>query len=161
MVKLFLDLNKRIITRANAYYTPDFLRVFFGSGLGSQNTRKFVCEQVVNGQCKDILSTTNSTVDCENKMEALSLGDGPLFRVDGKTQTCRALHAVFAQKNPEMHCAHLSFEPMKDPKGRIKCQTSGTTVPTDLFTENEFNIFNTFAIAKGIDPAIGHNCSAC
>lgn len=161
MVKLFLDVRKRVITRGNAYYTPDYLRVIFGVGLNSPNTRKFVCKQVIEGPCKDILSATNGTVECENKLNALPAVDGSLYRVDGNTQGCRALHAVFAQTNPTLHCAHLSFEPMQDPKGRNKCQKSGTALPADLFSVNDFKAFDTFASARGIDPAIGHNCSAC
>ena len=36
-----------------------------------------------------------------------------------RRQSCRKLHAVFAATNDE-HCAHISFKPMADPKGRFK-----------------------------------------
>ena len=52
---------------------------------------------------------------------------------------CRKLHAVFAAENAH-HCAHLSFKPMADPEGKVKCQESAQIPVSDLFSDDELAI---------------------
>ena len=67
-------------------------------------------------------------------------------------QSCRKLHAVFAAENAH-HCAHLSFKPMADPKGRVKCQESAQVPVSALFSDDELATFADFAIGKlGFEP---------
>jgi hypothetical protein len=154
MVKLYLNLDQGYVTRLNVFFPADFLRLFFGVALNSDNTRRYICEQVIAGSCSGIL---NATADCEATLETLPPADGELNYVDGNSQGCRALHAAFAATNPVMHCAHLSFTPLADPRGRFKCQTSKKTPPSDLFTEEELALYRKFARRHGIDPDLGHD----
>jgi hypothetical protein len=160
MLKTYLDFEQRYVSRLNVYYTNDFLRVYFDKFLNSVPTRTFVCN-VIEGPCWSILNTTynNSNTTCTNMLNELPAADGTNYYVDGKSQGCRALHAVFAETNPINHCAHLSFIPMQDPSGIIKCQSSKNKLPSELFTEKEFQLFKSFAESVGIDPIKGHTSS--
>ena len=57
------------------------------------------------------------------------------------------MHAVFAAENAH-HCAHLSFKPMADPKGKVKCQESAQVPVSDLFSNDELARFADFAVVK-------------
>ena len=149
--KLYFDFKERYIKRINVYYTDDLLRVVSDVILNSPNTRKFVCD-VMNGPCANILNVTSN---CEEQLLTLPSAEGEQYFIDGKSQGCRALHADFAAENPD-HCAHLSFTPLQDPNGSIKCQTSKGTLPSSLFTESELQTFKDFAESEGIDPELGH-----
>jgi hypothetical protein len=155
-LKLYLDFEERYIKRINVFFTDDFLRIIFDLFLNSANTRQFVCG-VANGPCSSTLNITAnaSNLTCEEQLLTLPSADG-LYYVDGKSQGCRALHAAFAATNPVNHCAHLSYAPLEDPHGNIKCQTSKGTLPSSLFTERELQMFNDFATSLGIDPVLGH-----
>ena len=101
----------------------------------------------------------NSTDNCVQDLAALPAVEEPGKKFDGLSQGCRGLHAVFAETNPENHCAHISFTPVEDPKGRIKCQDSSSegVQPEDLFDEGDLNRFSQFCIEHGLDPALAHN----
>jgi hypothetical protein len=156
MIKLFLDFKSRYLSRIHVYYTDDFLRVYFNVALNSDLTRKYVCEQVMTGPCLSQLGITNVT-ECESTLKALPTAEGDNNYIDGNSQGCRNLHAAFAATNPTGHCAHLSFTPLADPDGKIKCQTSLATPPSDLFTESDFIAYRQEAEKYGIDPVKGHN----
>jgi hypothetical protein len=132
------------------------LRIFFDVFLNSANTRQYICG-VINGVCASTLNIPEnaSNLTCEEQLQTLPSTEGQYY-VDGKSSGCRALHAVFAATNPVNHCAHLSFAPLADPQGNIKCQSSKGKLPSSLFTENELQIYQDFAVSVGIDPVIGH-----
>ena len=75
-------------------------------------------------------------------------------------QSCRKLHAVFAATNDE-HCAHLSFKPMADPKGRVKCQVSAQVPVSDLFSDDELAKFASFVAEVGFEPDQHWRLSPC
>jgi hypothetical protein len=154
MAKLYLDLDQGYFPRANVFFSTDWLRVSFGVILNSDNTRRYICEQVIAGSCSGIL---NATAECEATLLALPSVEGEFNYIDGNSQGCRALHAAFAFTNPVNHCAHLSFTPLADPRGRFKCQTSQKTPPSDLFTDADFSFYKQFARRHGIDPELGHS----
>lgn len=56
--------------------------------------------------------------------------------IDGNSQGCRYLHAVFALKNP-FHCAHVSLIPAVDPDGDYICHWSAELSPEEMFTQTE------------------------
>jgi hypothetical protein len=147
-------LKERYITRIDIFIPKDVLRLTFGIALKSDNPRRFVCEEVIKGSCSDFLDATD---DCEASLQALPLTEGPDHHIDGNTQGCRALHAVFAKTNPEAHCAHLSFSPLKDPNGNLVCQNSAFLPPSELFTESDFASYEQFALTVGIDPEVSHD----
>ena len=151
-VKLYFDLEARYIKRINVYYTDDLLRVAFDVLLNSPNTREFVCS-VMNGPCANVLNVTSN---CTEQLLTLPSAEGEQYFIDGKSQGCRVLHAVFANTNPDNHCAHLSFTPLEDPNGSIKCQSSKGTLPSSLFTERELQLFKDFSESVGVDPELGH-----
>jgi hypothetical protein len=157
LLKLYLDFEQRYLSRINVFYTDDFMRVYFDKFLNSVPTRNLVCN-VMQGPCLSILNATydNNNVTCATMLNELPSTDSTKYYVDGKSQGCRALHAVFAETNPTNHCAHLSFTPLQDPSGNIKCQSSKNKLPSELFTANEIQIFESFAESVGIDPIKGH-----
>jgi hypothetical protein len=163
MVKLFYKLKSRYIPRIHVFFPNGFLRLFFDVALNADPTRRYICEEVIAGPCSSYLNssidTTNSTV-CESTLQALPTAEGTMYHIDGNSQGCRALHATFAVTNPIQHCAHVSFTPLQDPNGSIKCQNSTFTPPSSLFEESELEAFRTFARQNDIDPDIGHNCCA-
>jgi hypothetical protein len=159
MIKLFLDFEKGYVSRMNVFFTPDFLRIVFNVALNSPNTRRFLCKEVMAGTCARLLNETNTAGNlCEATQQALPTTEGELRYFDGNSSGCRALHGVLALNDPTEHCPHLSFIPITDPLGRIKCQVSTRTLPTDLFSESDLKDFRTFARRQGIDPEIGHDC---
>jgi len=157
MVRLSFDYKERYISRVNVYYSPKFLELMFGDILSSENTRRYICQEVIGGVCSDIVDATD---DCEGNLALLPGVEGPLSHFEGNSQGCRALHSVFALTNLN-HCPHVSFSPMEDPNGKIKCQTSQLLDPSELFTEEDFAEYRDFANEVGIDPDLGHNCDAC
>jgi hypothetical protein len=157
MARLYLRRNELYFSRINVFFTNGFLRLFFDEALNSDATRQYVCEHVMAGPCESLLNVSNTTA-CMTMFNALVTTEGINHYFDGNSQGCRALHAVFAVTNPSHHCAHLSFTPLLDPAGNIKCQTSQARSTADLFTEADFTALRRFAIKHGIDPDIGHNC---
>ena len=100
--------------------------------------------------------------ECVAKFEELpTFDDGPRFAdspgggFDGNSASCRLLHSVLATFNTD-HCAHLSFVPMADPFGKIKCQTSKRMRMTDFFDRTDLANFDTFKEAAGYDKGKGH-----
>jgi hypothetical protein len=158
MIKLFLDFEKGYVSRMNVFFTPDFLRLVFNVALNSTNTRRFLCEDVMAGICARLLNETNTAGNqCEATQQALPTTEGQLRYFDGNSSGCRALHGVLALNDPTEHCPHLSFIPITDPLGRIKCQDSNRSLPSDLFSKSDLQDFRTFARRHGIDPEIGHD----
>ena len=154
--KIYYDFEERYIKRINVLYTDDLLRLTFDVFLNSANTRQFVCG-VANGVCAITLNITAnaSNLTCAEQLLTLPATEGKYY-FDSKSQGCRALHAAFAATNPVNHCAHLSYSPLEDPRGNIKCQTSKGTLPSSLFTESDLQMFRDFATSVGVDPELGH-----
>jgi len=151
MIKLLYNFRYHYIKAVHVYYSQDFLAAFFGYVINSSNTRKFICT-VIERDCKSYIK---STANCIQSLEAMPATDSN-GHVDGLSQGCRALHAVFAGTNVK-HCPHISFSPMQDMHGKTKCQTTENILPSNLFTSNEFMLFNKFCIKVGLDPAKGHD----
>ena len=112
--------------------------------------------------CPDVWAANELTNlgACEAKLAALPLADGDMFYVDGNTKSCRKVHAVFAANNSN-HCAHLSFKPMADPKGKFKCQESAQVPVSDLFSDDELATFATFVADVGFEPDQHWRLSPC
>ena len=156
MLKIFFDYGDNYISRINVFFSDPFVTTFFTNFLDTDQTRQFVCDTRTGPSCSGILEEDNDTVNatsCREQLQALPLLDDGAH-ADGKSQACRALHAVFAAVNPE-HCPHISFAPQIDVHGKIKCQTVGNIQPEDLFTPEEITKFFDIGQAVGIDPATG------
>jgi hypothetical protein len=153
MSKLFLDYRNNYIVKQKIFLLPGFwegLRFAYNS----TNARNFVCE-VMATDCAPYLPNGTSA-NCLSRLEALPLSqsdeDGTLRFQEG-SQVCRVMHAGLARINPVAHCAHISFEPLKDPQGRIKCQEGSDTDNfkyLDLFTQEEINDFRQYCLKQGL-----------
>ena len=156
MVKISFDYKNRYIKFVNVFFSKGFLEIFFEHFLDSDNTRAYICS-VIEGPCRDYnLIDNSSSLSCESQLASLNATTFS-FRADGRSQACRALHSVFASTNSK-HCPHISFLPMEDNNGKVKCQPGGTLMqPEDLFTKNDFEIYAQWAIEKGFDPKVGHD----
>ena len=87
-----------------------------------------------------------------------SISDPPPY-IDGKSQGCRFLHAVFAAEN-EAHCPHISLIPIKDINDKTVCQESALNPvlmgsPGSPFTVAEKEFFEDFMSKRGI-PEMGY-----
>jgi hypothetical protein len=153
MIKIFMSFQDIIIDRAHVFLTEDLLALFFYGFLDSDNTRNFVCG-VREGVCADYIEE-DPPMDCGSVLASLPTLTNEVY-ADGNSQGCRALHATFAETNPEKHCAHLSFLPQVDKDGKLKCQVSDGIKVTDLFSDEELGAYRHFCKKNGIDPNMGH-----
>lgn len=147
-------------------YDAPFMQLAFDT-LRTANSYAFACDSLYT-QCPkagvDTRAHNNllSHGECVAKFEELpTFDDGPRFAdspgggFDGNSASCRLLHSVLATFNTD-HCAHLSFVPMADPFGKIKCQTSKRMRMTDFFDRTDLANFDTFKEAAGYDKGKGH-----
>lgn len=153
MGKVYFDYANGYAPRTDIYYHLDFLELFFGTFLNSDETRRHTCS-VLENECNGIIPPQPD--DCLGELAAQPIAETSYLRVDGDSQGCRALHAAFAETNPDNHCAHVSLLPFEDPQGRIKCQSSSNIAVEDLFTEADMNAFAAYEVRNGIDPGVGH-----
>jgi len=149
MFKIFFNFGENYISRMHVYIADETLQTVFANYFDSDKTRQFICDTMA-GPCAAIVETPPN---CLAALKTLPLAHDT-SRVDGNSQGCRALHAVFAAVN-DVHCPHISFVSMEDVNGKIKCQTVGTIEPEDLFTVEDIQAFQVVAEAVGIDPATG------
>lgn len=152
MVKLYFDVKERYIPKINVFYTETFVNFCFTFLYNTEELRAYICNVYEGSTCSAIL---NPPADCMGQlrsMDTISV-DG---RVDGNTVGCRLLHAVLATSR-DQHCPHISFEPMEDVHGKIKCQTEGDLTIYDLFTQGDLDAFADYASGRGLDPEKGHD----
>ncbi|KAJ8601595.1 hypothetical protein CTAYLR_008452 [Chrysophaeum taylorii] len=155
MNKAYYDVRNHYLPRVDVFYPLDFVNYIFGKVLNTRQTREFIC-----GVMADNCTFTRNMDDCVADLDALPTFASSLLHIDGNCEACRDLHGVFARNNPENHCPHISFEPTADPKGRFKCQESSNILPTDLFDDGDFALFNSFCEDVGIDPDQGYKTNA-
>jgi len=155
MAKLYFDYQERYIRSVNIFYLVGFLELFFGNFLNSENTRNRTCALLEN-ECAAFVPSQPE--NCIEALAALPVAETASLAVDGNSQGCRALHSVFAETNPANHCPHISLTPVEDPNEKIKCQTSTNIQTTDLFTDEELDLFDEYALRNDIDPNVGHTC---
>ena len=149
MFKIFYDFGDNYISRINVFLSEALAGTVFNDFLNSDKTRQFVCDTMTGPTCAPIITTPDNCIGTLQELPITEEG-----RVDGKSQGCRALHAVFASVN-DVHCPHISFAPQQDVHGKIKCQTKGDILPENLFTADEITKFFDIGLAAGIDPTTG------
>ena len=105
-------------------------------GVDSSKVASNVC-MALEDHCHTVWNNNNLTSqqDCIDQFLALPMVTGDNY-ADGDSQACRQIHSMFVEEN-QNHCPHVSFVPMEDVNGKIKCQESGNVLPEDLFTEEE------------------------
>jgi hypothetical protein len=108
MLKLYFNFQKNYITTMDLYFAPGYIGLVAQSITGV-NSEDNICNMMA-GPCNAIVTQHS---DCRTKLANLPGSEGSLIYIDGNTVGCRALHAIFAETNPNDHCAHLSFEPLQ------------------------------------------------
>jgi len=138
------------IRRINLFYSQAYLTEMFAQSLNTDSIRDFVCN-VMESNCQSTFQLNNATSQsCRETYDALP-STNTEGHLDDNSKGCRILHSAFAAENKD-HCPHLSFVPENDLKGRMKCQESKHTKPSDLFTDFELDSIRNFAIQKGFLP---------
>jgi hypothetical protein len=150
-IQIQYKIDGHYISHVEVFFPLAFLDFYFGSALNTDGVRKYVCE-VMRDSCPATWEANgyDSTgfARCVDDLESLSMSDPPPY-VDGKSQGCRFLHAVFAAED-EMHCPHISFVPAVDVDGKEKCQTSAENpalvmgAPGSPFTDADKFFFEDF-----------------
>lgn len=159
MGRIVLDLREGYVKRFDNYLPKGYWDIALRGIQESDQARSFVCN-VMQTQCTSILGQ-EETSDCLEKLESLpyttTLPASPeVLRFNENSQSCRALHAVLAVSQPEMHCPHLSFTPKADPNNKIKCQNDGygeRYTHEDLFTAEELEEFEAYMRRNGFDES--------
>lgn len=152
--KITFDYTRNIVDRVHIFYTVPWLKLFFDKLVNTHAVKRFICHTMAT-KCKRtyVRNGATSITGCIRKLDALPIfSDG---RVDGFDFGCRSLHAVFARVN-SAHCAHISFFDQVDPDGKIKCQTSQTIQVSDLYSQEEINLYRSEVAKAGVDPDIGY-----
>ena len=153
------------------YYDPAFIQDIFSASRG-RRTAEYLCNIMKNecvGAGVHVWSHNNFAgfEDCISRFEQLdTFDDGDQLAasngaggVDGNSAGCRMLHGTLAALNPAGHCAHLSFVPMADNLGRIKCQQSNRYQVSDFFDPIDFLNFDQFKEAVKISEARGYEAT--
>ncbi|GAX26791.1 hypothetical protein FisN_9Lh056 [Fistulifera solaris] len=139
------EIDESLGTIATNYTVANMVKLFF-------NTRAYICDVYEGSTCA---SQLDPPTDCAAQLSALDQA-GTNGRVDGNSVGCRILHAVLAEFR-SVHCPHISFEPLADFQNQIKCQTEGSLTVLDLFTAEDLEAYDEYAIARGLDPNMGHD----
>jgi len=139
----------------NVYLSKEIVNDFF-TMWDNNATAEFVCSTLMNN-CTDVWNQNNLTsMDlCLTKLAALPVAtdsNGILY-ADGYDRSCRILHAAFAVSNPD-HCPHISFIPIEDKNGKLKCQTSSQYPLGYGFSADDLFNFNVYSLSK--DLATGY-----
>lgn len=96
----------------------------------------------------------NDTLSCTEKMMSnlplTTLNKSARKTYDGNSTSCRHLHASLAALNPKTHCPHVSFDPVEDPNGKVKCHESDNFLIEDYFATEDFTLFRETAEAHGL-----------
>ena len=124
------------------YMTAPFTEAVLTTQLQTRQVDEFVCDVLLGSVCMDELGDQAeqglTKRGCLKHLSNLPLAEDENRYVNGNSQGCRYLHAVFALTNP-FHCAHVSLIPAKDPKGNYICHWSADLSPDELFTQTDID----------------------
>ena len=166
MVKVtYAPASHKIASIALTYEAP-FVQHFFDS-VRTRNSYSYACD-TLRSRCPSAGVETwshnglASHEECIERFEQLpTFDDGPHLAnspgggIDGNSASCRLLHSFLATFDTD-HCAHVSFLPMADPSGSIKCQSSKRMRETDFFDPTDLFNFDSFKEAAGYPKADGY-----
>lgn len=152
------DILDTAIVGENIFLPPDLIDDVYMNELNSvaMSTETCLLQESI---CPEYFKYNNYSdiLDCVEKFETLPIvseSDAGLRTVDGNSTGCRNLHASMTVLNPDIHCAHLSFYPMADPKGKVKCSNSSNFALDNYFSDNDVLLFKQAALASGIESNI-------
>lgn len=154
---LHYTLNPFKINRYYVDFTAGFVEETY-KHLDSDDIRDYVCD-VMESRCSDTFKYNNftSSLDCKTAYDNLPLIDEGGY-LDGNTKSCRMIHAALASEDSH-HCPHISFAPMKDKKGKIKCQESKRQKDSDIFSQYELDTITETGYKLGFPETLYRNCT--
>lgn len=136
------------VSQIYVYYSYEYQDHLFRTFLDTDLVRDDICKLMENN-CGDIYKYNNLTQQtCQEKWDALPINEEGAL-IDGNSKGCRIVHAAMAPLN-EKHCPHISFFPVEDFYGKVKCQESGMRSPLDVFTQWELDKFREAAAEHGL-----------
>jgi len=118
------------LLKINVFHSSEFNKLIFES-FDADDHRDHICS-IMASNCTNLNNT--SSTECSTAYDKLNMTDDGYL--DGNTKGCRLLHASFVPNNMD-HCPHLSFTPLVDKMGLIKCQESKGRKNSDLFSQFE------------------------
>ena len=122
------------ISKIDIYVSEEWVKDYFKT----TNKPAETCTVLTGSACGDFNKNNENLTpkQCKKQLKKLKLTEGKPSYVDGNTQGCRTLHSMLALTNSD-HCPHLSFQPVEDINGKVKCQKSAKISPTNLFDVDE------------------------
>lgn len=136
------------VSKIYVYYSQEYQDHLFRTFLDTEAVRDDVCNWMEKS-CEEVYNFNNLTQQsCRQEWDALPISEEG-FRIDGNSKGCRIVHAAMAALNKK-HCPHISFLPIEDINGKVKCQTSGMRGPLDVFTQWELDKFRETAAEHGL-----------
>jgi hypothetical protein len=149
-------------TDITMHLPPPVIDHFYTKMLNSTKMAERTCD-VMKNYCPDVYAFNGFTSsnrqgrqDCIHQMDALPLAepnDSGINTIDSNTTGCRHLHANLATLDPELHCPHLSIKPLADIRGNTKCSVSAHYNNSELFTDDDFFLFERVARDSNVDPS--------
>ena len=130
LFKLTYSYDEGYLPSVLICFTPQFIAAYFGTVTNTDKTRNKICE--VSEGCEGV-NVGLTREQCTKTLESLPILTNVTY-LDGKDFGCRVLHAAFAERN-DKHCPHISFEPLEDSNGKLKCQTSANIQVSDHFDD--------------------------
>ncbi len=144
-----------LLKKLNLFFPIAFQEAIFDS-VDADDVHDLVCN-IMESNCTETLQYNNLTADgCKDAYDKLHMIDNGYL--DSNSKGCRILHFSFVPKNTA-HCPHLSFAPLEDEKGKIKCQISRGRKPSDLFSPEELAIIGMKGEKLGFPTNLTRSCT--
>jgi hypothetical protein len=146
-----------MIKNIAVFYPEQYLSTLFGPEyLDTSAVGDYICG-IMERNCQEVDNFNFTTIEqCRMRYDTLSTTNEQGY-LDDNSKGCRILHSAFAAVNSD-HCAHLSFDPMKDPNGNIKCQKSKNEKDEDFFSAYELEKVAQTAHEMGFNETMMRDC---
>ena len=147
MRKFTYDMEINQVLGIDIYYKPKFWKFLFDQALNSDKSRAVICTVLVD-RCPDInaLNGNLTVTECVHQLAMLPAYSAEA-NFDGYDYGCRVFHSYIASFNP-LHCPHISFEPVQDVNGLVKCQTSKNKTADEYFDQDDIALFDAFILSE-------------
>lgn len=151
------DLRSLHIELEDLFIPPPFITALYIDYANSTSLVNGTC-RVMEDVCPEVYKANgfSDQGDCIKRMDSLPVAtknSRGLYTVEGNSSGCRHLHASLAVRSPETHCAHLSFTPMDDPDGKVKCSVSEDLSNEDFFSPLDMHLFQAVALETGMNAS--------
>lgn len=151
------DLRSLNVETEDLFIPPPFMTAIYTEYANSTALAGGTC-QVMEKVCPEVYRANgfSGQDDCIKHMDSLPVAtknSHGLYTVEGNSSGCRHLHASLAVRSPEIHCAHLSFTPMEDKDGEVKCSESNDFSHAEFFSPLDLHRFQTVALEAGMNAS--------